>query len=220
MTWNAIIAGYAQQNNYTMALQYFHDMQREGVKPNDITFVSLLSACSHTGLVSEGCRHFKCMREDQGIVPVLDHYNSLVDILGRAGYLNKAEDLLNSVPFQPNIVGWTCLLGHCRTHVDVDVGRRCFTRIMAADNRHAAGYMLMSKTFSHVGMQADADKIQELRNCANAYKKPGRAFIEVDNKVHFFTVQDQSHTEMDMIYEKLSRLNEQIKDQGYTPPLD
>lgn len=216
VTWSAMIAGYAQHSNYNLALHYFEDMQRVGLKPNAVTYLSLLSACSHMHLVKEGCLHLKLMREDHGITPALQHYNSMADLLGRAGCVLEAEDLLESVPFRPDIVGWTSLLGSCSTQGNVKVGRRCFDRILMEGGCSSA-YLLMSNIYTHAGMWEDAEKIEEMRIRANAWKKPAKAFIEIENQVHAFTVGDSSHPQSDDIYAKLKILHVQMKEQGYRP---
>lgn len=220
VTWSAMIAGHALYGNSTVALQYFHDMQQAGLKPNDVTFVCLLSAYSHLGLVDEGCVHFKLMREDHGIVPTLEHFNSMVDLFGHAGHLSEAEDLLESIPMAFNSVGWTSLLGSCRKYGNADVGLRCFDRVVAMDSGKAAAYVLMSNIYAHAGLQEDAEKVEDLRRCANAWKKPGKAYIEIDNEVHGFTVGDRTHPQIGEIYAKLKTLSTQMRQEGYVPRLD
>lgn len=203
-----------------MVAQNLKDMQQAGVKPNDVTYLCLLSACSRVGLVDEGYLHFKSMRDDYGIVPTLEHFNSMVDLLGRAGHLYEAEELLEIIPFPPDAAGWTSLLSACKTHACVDLGRQCFNRMVTMGYGNAAGYVLMSNLYIQAGMWEDAEKLEELRRCANAWKKPAKAFIEVDNVVHDFLVGDKSHPQMDDIYAKLKTLSLQMRDEGYKPCLD
>lgn len=220
VTWSAMIAGFAQHSNYKLASQFFEDMQQEGLSPNEVTFLSLLSACNHVGEVDEGCQHFRSMRKDHGIMPALEHYYSMVDLLGQAGHSDEAEDLLESIPFQQNIVGWTSLLGSCKAHGNVYLGRRCFEHVVRIDPGYATGYLLMSDIYAQAGMWQDAEKVEELRRSANAWKKPAKAFIEVDNEVHGFIVDDKTHPQSDDIYAKLRSLSVQIRDQGYMPHTD
>eukprot|EP00249_Psilotum_nudum_P015893 c25573_g2_i3 orf=225-1328(+) len=112
VSWAAMIAGYAQSGNCRLAIQCLEDMKQHGLKPVDVIFTSILAACSHAGLVDEGCRYFKSMREEHDIIPSIEQYNCMVDLLGRAGHLNEAEDLLQT--FQSDIIGWRSLLTACR----------------------------------------------------------------------------------------------------------
>lgn len=220
VTWNAIIAGYAEHNNYKSARQCFEEMQQACVKPNIVTFVSLLSACSHVGLVDEGRAHFRSMREDHGIIPIIEHYNCLIDLLGRAGQLRLATDLLKSMPFPSNLVGWKSLLGHCRIHGNVSLAAYCFDKVVTADHRHAGGYVHMTNTYVDAGNWQDAARVRELRRGTDVWKEPGKAFIEVDNKVYDFMVGDKSHTQSDGIYTKVKKLSTQMKEKGFAPNFD
>lgn len=123
--WNALISGHAHNNDYNLALHYFQDMQQGDCGLDDVTYVGLLSACGRSGLVEESCSHFKAMIESHAIAPTFDHYNCLVDSLGRSGCLDEALSLLESMPFEHNLPGWTALLGHCRAHGKVEIGEKC-----------------------------------------------------------------------------------------------
>ena len=138
----------------------------------------------------------------------------MVDLLGREGFLKEAETLLRTIPLWPDMEGWACLLSHCRTYGNVDIGRRCFDHVTTLDDQYTTGYMLMSSIYASADMWEDADKIQQMRICANAQKKPGEAFIEVHNSVHGFCVGDKSHPESHNIYTKLKRLNIKMMDKG------
>lgn len=213
-----MISGFVQHNNYKLALQCFKNMQQKGLKPDAVTFVCVLSACCHLGLRNEGCHHFKLMI-DHGIVPVHEHYNCMVDLLGRTGYLTDAKDLLQTMPFQPNAGAWMSLLSHCRTHGNLELGRLSFQNVMAVDGRDSTGYVLMTNIYAHADMAKDAHEVQELRMFSNALKWPGKALIEVHNEVHDFVVGDTSHPQSVNIYEKMRKLFGRMKDEGYMPHL-
>lgn len=220
VTWNAMIAGYTQHSDCKSALEHFQFMQLEGLKPNEATFVSLLSACSHAGQVDAGFHLFKLMTQDHGIAPATNHYECLINLLGRVGCLNDAESLLTAMPFQVNDVGWMSLLSHCRTHGNVEVGRRCFEQWVVLDRRNAAGYILMSNIYIHAGMWQEAEKVENMRKGANAWKKPGKAFIEVENEVHNFSVAVDVQPQSNHIHAKIKRLIARMKEVGYLPSLD
>lgn len=219
-TWSALLMGCALHRDYSSALKIFKGMQCSGLKPDGVMFLCLLSACNFVGLLDESCLHFKAMRDEHGIIPTLEHCNSMVDILGHAGCLDEAEDLLETNPFGANVVGWTSLLNSCKIHVNVGFARRSFDRIVMLDQESSAGYVLMSKVYSHAGMLACAEEIEDMRRYRNGWKKPAHAFIEVDNRVHDFAVGDKLHPQSADIYAKLDVLSVQMKEEGYKPRLD
>lgn len=218
VTWNAIITGYALHSDYRLVLHHFEAMQQEGLKPDGVTFACLLSACSHMGLLNEGCNLFGSMQKDHCITPTSEHYTCMADLLGRAGHLIHAEDLLQTMPNRPDAVGWLALLSHCRTYGALELGRRCFDNVVIRDFKGSAGYMLMSTIFVDANMCEDSFSIQEWRICSHAWNKPGMSFIEVSNKVHDFTVGDKRHG--DDIYTKLKQLTMELKKEGYMPHSD
>lgn len=220
VTWSTLTEGYAQNSDYMSAFQCFSGMQRAGFKPDATTFLCLLSACSHLGLVNEGCLHFQSMREHYGIAPTLEHYNSMVDLFGHAGYLNEAEDLLETIPFQHNLVGWTSLLSSCRTHANMDLGKRCFDHLITLNCENATGFVLMLNIYGHAGMWENVEEMEELRIHANAWKQPAKASIEIDFQVHEFIVGDRIHSKSDDINAKLRRLEMQLREEGYKPRCD
>lgn len=136
--WTAIIIACAEHSDFKLALSYFERMERQGLKPDDIAFVCLLSACCRRGQVSDGCLLFRSLVEKYFLTLRNDHYNSMVSLLGSSGYLMEAEDLLATMPTLPNAVGWTALLNHCKTHSNVELGERCFIEVAAVDQKVAA----------------------------------------------------------------------------------
>eukprot|EP00250_Pteridium_aquilinum_P004036 c14287_g1_i1 orf=3-1634(+) len=215
VTWTAMIGGCAHHNEYKLALQYFEDMQRAGLKPDGQTFMCLLTACNHVGLAEDCHLHLVSMAGKHGIVPTVDHFNCVADILGRAGRVEEAKDLLETKTHTDNIVGWMSLLSHCKTYGNIREGKQCLERITAFDRKHAAAYVLMSKVYASADMLENAEMLLTLRNSANAWKKPGEAFIEVDNKVHGFFVGKKTHPQIDEIHQKLQKLHVQMQERGY-----
>ncbi|KAJ7555610.1 hypothetical protein O6H91_05G046600 [Diphasiastrum complanatum] len=144
VSWTAMIAGYAQQGLGKEALTLLEQMQREGMKPNEATYVSVLSACSHSGLVDRGRHLFDSMCQDHGVTPTMDHYACMVDLLGRAGCLADAEDFITRMPIEPNAVVWMTLLGAARNHGHAEIGRRAFDHVVKLEPENAAAYVLLS----------------------------------------------------------------------------
>ncbi|KAJ7533579.1 hypothetical protein O6H91_13G055700 [Diphasiastrum complanatum] len=158
VTWNAMIAGYSQQGLGKEALTLLKQMQREGTKPDEVTYASVLSACSHSGLVDEGCHVFDFMCKDHGVKPTVDHYACMVDLLGRAGHLADAEDLINKMPIQPDVVVWMTLLGAARNHGQVEIGKRAFDNVVRLEPENDAAYVLLSNIYAEAGRRDDVVK--------------------------------------------------------------
>lgn len=217
ISWGTMIASYAQHNDYESAVACFHNMEEHGILPNTVIFTCLLTACNHANRVDEGCHHFKSIREHYRLLPTLEHYYSMVELLGHGGLFEEAEDLMESVPFQSTMVGWTSLLAASRRHGNVKLGRRCFQRAVSIDPGYSSEYRLMWSLYTGAGLLDDAEKVEELRKSANAWKKPAKAFIEIDNHVHSFTVGDKTHPRSGEIYAKLESLSNEMKDEGYGP---
>lgn len=217
--YNALITGYAQNNNFILAYKSFKDMKQFECRPNNVTFLSLLIACSNLILVKEGCYIFKLMRDEHAMVPVLDHYNTIVDIFGHAGLLHESEDLIETMPFKSNMVGWVSLLSSCRTYGNIAVGRRSFRMVVTIEPLNASGYVLMSDIYCHVGLQEHADRMEQLRLSVNAWKVPGRSYIEIDNQVHTFVVGKYTHPRIHEIYAKLEEIMKKMRQEGPLPYL-
>eukprot|EP00250_Pteridium_aquilinum_P020366 c24790_g7_i1 orf=935-2650(+) len=220
VTWTAMMAAYALQNDYKMVLQYFRGMQQEGCTPNDVTFVCLLSACSHMGLVEDAFKHFNAMRQQYGITPTQEHYNCLLDLLGRVGLFNEVNELLGRMPDGVNIVGWTSLLNSCKIFGNLDLGRNCLQVVANLELRNASSFMLMARLFGNAAMWDDVKELVEQRKSLNAWKKPAIACIEVEQKVHTFTLADKSNPHVATIYGRLDQLRCQTREEGYLPELE
>lgn len=179
VSWNAMMAGYARQGNCTATLQCYQELQSAGCKPDGVTFLALLSACAHGGLVETGVESFESMTRDYGVTPQIEHYVSLVDLLARAGCFTRVEELLSTMPMQPNLSLWLCLLGACRTHGEIALGRQAFDGAVHLDPRHPAAYVLMWGIYGDAGLwdlARDIDeKLKDLRLSAGTWTKPGKS---------------------------------------------
>ncbi|KAJ7534653.1 hypothetical protein O6H91_13G104300 [Diphasiastrum complanatum] len=170
VSWNAMIAGYAQQGFGKESLTFLEQMQREGMKPDQATYVSILSACSHSGLVEEGRYLFDSMCKDHSVIPTVDHYACMVDLLGRAGCLADAEDFIKKMPIQPTAVLWMALLGAARNHGHVEIGRRAFDRVVKLEPQNAAAYVLLSNMYEAVGKRDEVAKVRSKMTVAGVEK--------------------------------------------------
>ncbi|KAJ7290913.1 hypothetical protein O6H91_Y025600 [Diphasiastrum complanatum] len=160
VAWNAMIAGYAQHGLAKEALKLFDTMQDKGIKPNEVTFVSLISACSHTSLLNEGMSIFEAMVKDFEIVPNMQHYACVVDLLSRAGELNKAVAFIESMPFRPDPAIWMSVLGACQIHGNLEIAQGAFESVLKLNPTNAAAYLLMSKVYAFAGRWNEVAEVE------------------------------------------------------------
>ena len=217
ISWNAMIGGLAQNGRGLVALQRFEEMKTEGIRPNAATFISVLSACRHAGLVEEGHRQFSSMRSHYGIVPTDKHYGCMVDILGRAGRLKEAEDVILTMPLKPSASMWGALLAACRSSGNVEVAERAAEHCLKLEPQNAGVYVSLSDVYAAAGMWNDAAKVRRLMKGKGIEKEPGRSWIEVDGTVHSFVAKDQSHPQTPEIHAELEGLTQKMKSAGYVP---
>jgi pentatricopeptide repeat protein len=217
VTWTVILGGCAMHGHGREALKHFEQMCDEGVQPDDITFVCVLSACSHAGLVDEGMCLYASMIRDYMIPAKLEHYTCMVDLLDRAGHLQEAENMVMAMPCKPQAAAWMALLGACRIHGNVGMAERVAKRILEMEPENAAVYVLLSNIYAPAGNRHLCENVERQRKERGAKKQPGRTWIEVNNEVHTFVVQDQDHPQMIEIHAELQRLSGLMHNAGYVP---
>eukprot|EP01018_Ginkgo_biloba_P036876 Gb_04828 [translate_table: standard] len=215
VAWNAMIAGCAQHGYGKEALQLFDKMQESGVKPNHITFAGIICACTHAGLVDEGHRYFYSMSRDHGITPRMSNYACMVDLLGRAGHLDEADDFISQMTVEPDVVVWRTLLGACRIHGDMEIAKRAADNILRLEPQDAATYVLLSNMYAASGKWDDAAKVRKMMKDQRVLKEPGCSWIEVQNRVHAFVMGDKSHPLTEEIHAKLEEITLHMRDAGY-----
>ncbi|CAL9205043.1 unnamed protein product [Musa hybrid cultivar] len=190
--WNAMIGGLAIHGRGNLALQLFWEMKRCSLKPDDITFIGVLNACSHAGLVKEGLMCFEIMRRDYALEPKVQHYACMIDILGRAGQLEEALNLIRSMPIEPNDVVWRSLLSACRNHRNVGMGQKLLKGLTQGGAWDSSTCVLLSNLYAGVGMWGDVRKVRTMMREKDLKKVPGCSWIELDGIVHEFVVGDYS----------------------------
>uniref|UniRef100_A0A7N0UGJ7 Uncharacterized protein n=1 Tax=Kalanchoe fedtschenkoi TaxID=63787 RepID=A0A7N0UGJ7_KALFE len=208
VSWNALIVGFAQNGFGSKALEIFNRMLECGEKPDHVTLIGVLCACSHAGMVEEGRRYFHSMNKDFGLVPSKDHYTCMVDLLGRANCLIEAKSLIESMPMQPDAVVWGSLLGACKVHGNIELGEYVAEKLLHIDPENSGPYVLLSNMHAELGRWADVGKIRKLMRLRGVVKQPGCSWIDINNETHTFMVKDKSHPE---IYSSLKFLTEQMK---------
>ncbi|RRT51029.1 hypothetical protein B296_00049290 [Ensete ventricosum] len=212
VSWNSMIKAYAAHGRGRKALGVFRCMD---IPPDSATFVGLLTACSHSGLVNEGRDLFNSMLKAYGITPQLDHFACMVDILGRAGNLQEAEDLVNQMEVEPDFVVWSALLGACRKHKEARIAEKAAQRLVELKPKNSIGYVMMSNIHYDRGNLEDASFIRKDMKECGVKKEPGLSWIEIDNHIHRFSVGARHHPQRKAIYAELNRLVDSLKEIGY-----
>ncbi|KAI3680842.1 hypothetical protein L6452_35619 [Arctium lappa] len=185
-TWNSMIAGLSLHGSGESAIKLFYESLAEGFKPNEVTFVSVLSACSRSGLLDEGYKMFELMVHDHGIKPKIEHYGCMVDLLGRFGMLDEAEKLATEVPFKDSQVLWESLLSACRNHNNVEMAEHVTKKLLELDPKDSAGYVQLSNVHASKGRFIDATESRRKMKAQGVSKDPGCSVIEIDGIVHEF----------------------------------
>ncbi|XP_021890824.1 pentatricopeptide repeat-containing protein At4g18840 [Carica papaya] len=185
-TWNSLICGLSIHGFGEDALQVFNEMLAEDFKPNEVTFISILSACSRTGLLHEMRNLFDLMVRVYRIEPTVEHYGCMVDLLGRVGLLQEAEELVETISIDEASVVLESLLGACRNHGNLEVAERVSRRLLELNPQESAGYVQMSNIYTSVGRWNDAMEVRRRMRAERVNKKPGCSIIEVNGTIHEF----------------------------------
>ncbi|XP_028111894.1 pentatricopeptide repeat-containing protein At2g13600 isoform X1 [Camellia sinensis] len=217
VSWNAMIVGYAQNGHGAEALVLFKEMLEAGEKPDHVTMIGVLCACSHAGLVEEGRYYFLSMSKDHGLEPQKDHYTCMVDLLGRAGCLDEAKNLIESMPMQPDSVVWASLLSACKVHGNIQLGKFVAENLLDIDPDNSGPYVLLSNMYAELRRWRDVIRVRKLMRQRGVVKQPGCSWIEIQSQVHVFMVKDKRHHQRKDIYLLLKTLTKQMKLAGYVP---
>ncbi|KAK3134086.1 hypothetical protein QOZ80_6AG0544850 [Eleusine coracana subsp. coracana] len=180
ITWNAMICGFAQNGHGEQAICLFNQMVREGARPDYISFIGVLFACSHTGMVEQGRNYFNSMSKEYGIAPGIEHYNCIVDLLSRVELLEEAEDLVNKSPFRDDASLWAAILGACATHSNPNVAERVAKKMMELKPQYHLSYILLENVYRTIGRWQDAVEVRRLMESRKVKKEPGVSCVDVN----------------------------------------
>ncbi|OMO89147.1 hypothetical protein COLO4_19916 [Corchorus olitorius] len=217
VSWNSMVSGYAQHGHAKKALEVFEEMQRQKIEMDDITFIGVISACTHSGFVEEGEKYFNMMVKDHHILPTMELYSCMVDLYSRAGMLNKAMDMINGMPFPAGATVWRTLLAASRVHHNLELGKLAAEQLISLQPQDSAAYVLLSNIYAATGNWKERTRVRKLMDERKVKKEPGYSWIEVKNKTHSFLAGDLSHPMSDHIYSKLDELKIRLRDMGYQP---
>lgn len=218
ISWSTMIAGLAQNGFSRDAMNLFESMNHSGIKPNYITILGVLFACSHAGLIEDGWYYFRSMKSVYGINPGREHYGCMIDLLGRAGKVEEALKLIDEMDdFEPDAVTWRTLLSACRVHKNVEIATYAAKQVLESDPDDAGTYILLSNIYANNQRWDDVREVRRLMQQAGITKEPGCSWVEVHNKIHAFILGDDSHPQIGEINMFLNNLVHKLKGIGYVP---
>ena len=200
VSWTAMINGYAEHGCSQKAIDLFVKIHTGGLKPDSVTFIGVLTACSHAGLVDLGFHYFNLMINEYRINPSKEHYGCMIDLLCRAGRLNDAERMIKSMPFQRDDVVWSTLLRACRLNGDVDRGIRAAEEILKLDPNCAGTHITLANIYASKGRLSESANVRKIMKSKGVIKEPGWSWIKVKNLLSAFVAGDRSHPQGEDIY--------------------
>ncbi|KAM1682015.1 hypothetical protein ACFX2K_039481 [Malus domestica] len=208
-----------KQYKFSVRWKYLElSLKISGIKPDGITFISVLYACSHAGLVDEGCEYFSKMRDLYGIEPAIEHYGCIVDLYGRAGKLQKAYDFVSELPISPNAVIWRTLLGACSIHGNVELAEQVKEVLSKLDPDNSGDHVLLSNVYAVAGKWKDVAALRRSMADQRIKKASGWSAIEVDRVMYSFMAGKKSNKVTEDAYEKLSEVMLKLRvEGGYVP---
>ncbi|KAL8100985.1 hypothetical protein AgCh_033023 [Apium graveolens] len=215
ITWSAMITGFAMHGHSTESLAYFSEMVCSGIRPNAVTFLGVFCACVHAGLVNEGGAYFERMTREFGIFPSINHYGCMVDLYGRAGLIDKAWDVVNSMPMEPDALIWGALLSGSRIAGDIKSCEIAVKKLIELEPTNSAAYVLLSNVYAKLGDWKDVRNVRDLMQTKGVKKVPGCSLVELDGVIHEFFVGDESHPDTREIYMMLEEIMSRLKLEGY-----
>ncbi|XP_059670395.1 pentatricopeptide repeat-containing protein At3g29230-like [Cornus florida] len=217
VSWNAMIQGLAIHGHGEKALYLFSRMKEEGFAPDKVTFVGILCACTHAGFVNKGLDYFYTMERNYGIVPQIEHYGCMIDLLGRGGRLEEAFRLVHSMPMEPNAIIWSTVLAACRMHNAVELAEKVVDRLVKLEPTNAGNLSMLSNIYAAAGDWGSVSNARLRMKNTGTQKTSGASSIEMDDEIHEFTVLDKSHPKSHRIYKTIDLLCEHLKQVGYIP---
>ncbi|KAL8531139.1 hypothetical protein ACS0TY_007957 [Phlomoides rotata] len=217
VAWNSLISSYGIHGLGSKALAAFREMVQLGFSPSPISFISVLGACSHSGLVDEGKLLFDSMVKEHGIHPTVEHYACMVDLLGRANRLDEAAKLIADMRDEPGHIVWGSLLGSCRIHCNVDLAERASRRLFELEPRNAGNYVLLADIYADAKMWDEVKRVKKLLVSRGLQKVSGCSWIEVKRKIYAFKCVDELNPQIELIHALLVKLSKEMMENGYVP---
>ncbi|KAF8390766.1 hypothetical protein HHK36_025294 [Tetracentron sinense] len=199
-TWNAMVVGLAMNGHGQLSLEYFLRMMEAGVRPDGVSFLGVLTGCSHAGLVNEARRLFEEMEGVYGVLRELKHYGCMADLLGRAGLITEAMEMIEGMPMEGDVFVWGGLLGGCRIHGNVEAAEKAAEHIMELDPEDGGVYSVMANIYANAKRWEDVAKMRRLMNVRKVKKNAGCSVTKLNGIIHEFVAGDSLHPHVDEIY--------------------
>ncbi|XP_043712157.1 putative pentatricopeptide repeat-containing protein At1g56570 [Telopea speciosissima] len=220
VTWTSMMIGYGTHGYGKEAIGLFDQMVGSGIRPDAIVFMGVLSACSHAGLVCEGLKYFNSMVTGYGITPNQEIYGCVVDLLGRAGKVKEAYELIENMPFKPDESVWGALLGACKAYGDSNLGRLAAQKLLDLRPSCIETYVILSNIYAADSKWGEFAKTRKLIRRMGNRKEAGRSWIEVGSKFYSFVVGEKVGVHIELVYGALEMLVQHMKEAGYVPDSD
>ncbi|XP_027348351.1 pentatricopeptide repeat-containing protein At2g33760 [Abrus precatorius] len=218
ITWTAMISGYGMHGHGVQAMELFHGMKAWGIVPNNVTFVAVLSACAHAGLIDEGRFVFASMKHEFDLVPGVEHHVCMVDMFGRAGLLNEAYQFVKGLSPEELVPAiWTAMLGACKMHKNFDIGVEVAEYLISEEPENPGHYVLLSNMYALAGKMDRVESVRNIMIQKGLKKQVGYSTVDFNNKTYLFSMGDKSHPETNAIYHYLDELMWRCKEAGYAP---
>ncbi|GER35146.1 pentatricopeptide repeat-containing family protein [Striga asiatica] len=219
ISWTSMIVALAQHGFADESLQLFEEMLLLDIKPDHITYIGVLSACTHAGLVERGRYYFDKMRDSHGIEPTLSHCACMIDLFGRAGLLREAQDFIEKMSVEPDVVSWGSLLASCRVYKNAELAKFAAEKILSIEPENSGAYSALANVYSACGEWEEAAKIRKSMRDRRVKKEQGISWLQIKNRVHVFGAEDSVHPERDSVFRKADEIWEDIKRMGFVPDL-
>ncbi|VFR02919.1 unnamed protein product [Cuscuta campestris] len=219
VSWTSLMTGYGMHGRGEDALRVFETMQQRDLEIDGVTFLVVLYACSHSGMVDNGMDYFNNMRRDHGVVPEIEHYACMVDLLGRAGRLDEALELIRNMPMDPTSIIWFSLLSACRVHKNVDIAEHAAGKLSELEAENDGSYTLLSNIYANAKRWKDVARVRSLMKHSGIKKRPGCSWVQGKKGTSVFFVGDRSHPMSHETYNLLSDLISRVKGMGYVPEI-
>ncbi|KAJ8774771.1 hypothetical protein K2173_017217 [Erythroxylum novogranatense] len=216
VSWTSVIVGLAMHGRGIEAVALFEEMVGSGVVPDDVVFIGLLSACSHSGLVEKGKQYFDFMRTF-GLVPKIEHCGCMVDLLCRAGLVKEAFEFIQDMPIEPNPVVWRTLVNACGAQGLMKLGEKISRQLIKNQPLHESNYVLLSNIYAKMLNWGKKTNVREVMDKKGMRKIPGSTMIELDNQIYEFVAGDRSHEQCEEMYQMVEEMGRKIKNAGYLP---
>lgn len=218
--YNSMIMGFALHGKSVEAVEMFRMMIKHGLRPTNITFVGVLNACSHGGLVDDCIEIFASMKIEYGLEPQIEHHGCMVDLLGRVGHLEEAFRYIQNMELSPDHIIWGSLLNACKVHQNNELGEQVAKILLDSGHADTGTYILLANAYASWNKCEGAAPVRAMLKEGGGQKEPGCSSIEVNNEIHDFFLGDIRHHQKEVIYRKLEELNEILRSEGYNPQIE